>query len=96
MEIAEPEVYDAGSHLLDWFWQMDSLCGGNGFGGTVPLDAQRILAWSQLTRSAIEPWEADILMDMSRARQAGPEEATASEAPASQAINPAMFDALFG
>lgn len=75
---------------------MDSLCGSNGMGSMIPLDAVRIQAWASLTDTRIEPWEGRLLLDMARARLAGPQEAMQHEAPASQAINPAMFDALFG
>ncbi|WP_416355561.1 hypothetical protein ACLNGM_15085 [Aureimonas phyllosphaerae] len=95
VEIEEPEVYDAGSHLVEWFWDADSLCGSTGF-GLVPLDALRIQAWAGLTGTTVEPWEGRILLEMSRARQQGPQEDLQSEAPVTQAINPAMFDALFG
>lgn len=75
---------------------MDSLCGSNGFGGMIPLDAVRIQAWQAVTGTAVESWEARILLEMSRARQRGPEEAFQIDAPAMQSINAAIFDALFG
>lgn len=75
---------------------MDSLCGSNGMGAMIPLDAVRIQAWAALTGIDVEPWEGRMLLDMARARQAGPQEAMQIEAPATQAINAAMFDALFG
>lgn len=63
--------------------------------GLNPIGAVGIQAWSSLTGTQIEPWEGTILLDMDRARIAGPEEAIEAEAPATQAFTAQVFDALF-
>ena len=50
-------------HLWDWFWELDSVRGSNGFGPN-PLTYSEIRAWSQLTETEITPWEVSVLKKM--------------------------------
>lgn len=61
-----------------------------------PVGPLGIEAWARLTGTTIDPWEGRALLEMDRARVAGPLEAMESEAAPSQAINVAIFDAILG
>jgi hypothetical protein len=51
-----PEKPVLGGHVWDWFLELSRARGANGF-SIEPLKYLDIAAWSNLTRTRIEPWE---------------------------------------
>jgi hypothetical protein len=55
-----PKMPDELTYLWDWFCDLDSARGGNGF-GLNPLSYAEIRAWADLTRVQPDPWEIETL-----------------------------------
>lgn len=64
--IHELEPPGGSEYLLGWFWDL-SRGRGQGYSGPLPLAAQEVKAWADLSGVDLEPWEfrAIRMMDMS-------------------------------
>lgn len=58
-----PDLPENGAYLWEWFCELSSGRGNNGF-GPLPLSWADMDAWARLTGNCPEPWETAILRSM--------------------------------
>jgi hypothetical protein len=67
LDLLGPDLPLAAAHLWQWFLELDSARGSNGW-GLNPVGYAEIEAWARLTRRSPAPWEIEILRALDRAR----------------------------
>lgn len=76
-EETTPAVPENGEYLWEWFQELSSGRGNNGF-GVLPLSWADMAAWARMTGNQPEPWETMILRSMDGAFLAAWKEAAAT------------------
>ena len=61
-----PDVPEGFEHLWDWFWELASGRGSNGF-GPLPLSWESMAAWAGIAGVPLAPWLARIFRRMDTA-----------------------------
>ena len=65
-ELDQGEIPKEGLHLWNWFWELSSGRGSNGF-GPLPLAFSEIEAWTRLRGVSLRPREVGIIKRLDRA-----------------------------